>query len=1492
MLSATEKADVRGLCLHMKSIADLDRNECFKSTMDAMIGKLEEPLEALQQHFSGVVCELKLTCDGQATLLKHDVKLHNLAGLIGVPFESYKPRRAAAPDRSGVAKGSKKTPPEGTAAEGLPRIELLVEFHTLASLLYVAPRDFLASHASGLSRLTAALTSEVDFPAGTIIDGEKIRGIVGDAALVRLVSTECLTFESESLRRWRVAQEQQLGTMASDALFVLGRGALGRMSSILGETHAVCTKASALLTRVDELLAQLPEHITSVGTGKPLREALLLVDEYLAASIPAALQARLQAAHQQLSLDSPLSRCLTAGGAFFPNDNTHWRHFCYLMRVRSILSETRDVGAEIADAVSTSQQARQAFAAPYVEASLARELFCSRCTRERSDFSDLAEAVRLRFQRHPVKLAKSVLSFPLFTPVQPAPGDSAPYSFYIDPLFEQFGITVRRPDAAPFPNHWRLDDEGAVDVTFALKEAAARKSQDVTSLDEFLREVAVRYPEHDWGAVQQLLEDQSIISFESLASLKESDWSAIRQSKIGAVQRLFNEVSVAVSNARQRLLDVAAVHCARRRIGYFCLEQRSLNPTSELATLPWLCEEAVSQAVMLTKIRYHGEQLVDRMHNEFFLCFTKPRTAHNTAVMALDRGMLLFGPPGTGKSDLSSRLPEMAGIVMVGPPMSSGELARSYKGESEKLIKDYCERAARAPWLLFGWVVDETDALAPKRTTGGSGEDGNASKLAAFLSVVGGSADVPNIMVIGGTNRLEAMDEAVLRRLSGQFYVGKPSFQCRKTFFGDALARALRDHGVEPLTPAEADLVVHMSMNFSGAALRKLVMRLLIALTRAAPASPPEVPPRRSKQWFAAIVQSVALTMKVAISGVSIPGVVASGGTFTTALLRAQLHSRPWLSKCTRRVFVDCRNLSEAALQFEYRDEQLIKNRSIPLRPRCKHDGCGLIAAPSGQCKRAADCSWYASLDNSVVRSFPHDSATALPPMDVKFVPHILGELVLFADAVEAAFIVMADRAFLQDKSCFSEDKALDELQSVFRERKLCNSLVVIDLDELANVNLSQSTGMAGSLSYSVSQPNVLNAVLAEFSRGGAATDDDQWIVAFSRNDVVIKMFEDAAHWVPTREAAAQRKLDGEEQNCTACGQIYKESENKPEACKYHPGSLGALRPEPLADGTHPFQPVPGPLEAGYSYDPATLGLDDACNEDDSSDSGDRTDQAKLVFFYSCCGAKAGSGGCHSAKHRRTEFRRVMMHGYAKTAENIEELRIEGLLPDRGAVTLQHDDIRAIRRLDKSNSNGLIDPSRIMFDTSGHPLPTTMGCVHKDTVEWIVAMAKARSTSDTAPMNPHDAPRRLHRELRVLRLDGAFPSVPYPPILFVDNNNKSSTVEMRGHPLNKHTATLEDPQDTEWAVGLAVTSITSSACELHVHIDDASGPDAALARKLPATYALERNGNVVRLLDSNKGEALIGVWELQAASAPSRCVVSFSGFNVRLTVSTVVRAVQ
>lgn len=140
------------------------------------------------------------------------------------------------------------------------------------------------------------------------------------------------------------------------------------------------------------------------------------------------------------------------------------------------------------------------------------------------------------------------------------------------------------------------------------------------------------------------------------------------------------------------------------------------------------------------------------------------------------KGVLLYGPPGTGKTLLAKAVANESGAHFI--TINGPEIMSKWYGESEKRLREVFKDAKEnAPSIIF---IDEIDAVAPKREE----VTGEVEKrvVAQLLSLMDGMEAMGDVVVIGATNRAEALDPALRRpgRLDREIVIGVPDKNGRK----------------------------------------------------------------------------------------------------------------------------------------------------------------------------------------------------------------------------------------------------------------------------------------------------------------------------------------------------------------------------------------------------------------------------------------------------------------------------------------------------------------------------------------------------------------------------------------------------------------------------------------------------------------------------------------------------------------------------------------
>ncbi|WP_160133344.1 AAA family ATPase [Halococcus salsus] len=165
---------------------------------------------------------------------------------------------------------------------------------------------------------------------------------------------------------------------------------------------------------------------------------------------------------------------------------------------------------------------------------------------------------------------------------------------------------------------------------------------------------------------------------------------------------------------------------------------------------------------------------LDQIREMIELPLSEPELFHELGIDP-PSGVLLYGPPGTGKTLIARAV---AGEVDAYFTTISGpEVVSKYKGESEEKLREAFETAeANAPSVVF---IDEIDSIAGAR---GDDADMETRVVAQLLTLMDGLEDRGQVVVIGATNRVDAIDPALRRggRFDREIEVGVPGAEGRE----------------------------------------------------------------------------------------------------------------------------------------------------------------------------------------------------------------------------------------------------------------------------------------------------------------------------------------------------------------------------------------------------------------------------------------------------------------------------------------------------------------------------------------------------------------------------------------------------------------------------------------------------------------------------------------------------------------------------------------
>ncbi|CAF1085429.1 unnamed protein product [Adineta steineri] len=567
-----------------------------------------------------------------------------------------------------------------------------------------------------------------------------------------------------------------------------------------------------------------------------------------------------------------------------------------------------------------------------------------------------------------------------------------------------------------------------------------------------------------------------------------------------------------------------------------------------------------------------------------------------------NRGFIMYGPPGTGKSDIMSKLSTRMGVNMVAPPIAAGELNRPLVGESERVILDICMRCHRTPYLMCCVSIDEIDSLAPKRTDDSS--DGNVAKLSVLLSVIDGIKDVPNLMIFCATNRLHTMDEAFLRRMSGKFFVGRPSSRARKSILSGMKPWHLSPHLLENLTTA--------TTNFSGAALRALRRLITVHCVDAQ-----RINPRYQLDYrtMLQLTDTTARQYRILIGAETLP----------TLLLRT---------------------LVDDDQSFE--DDQQPKPRfnDLPNKPRSLYTGKIIINLHARRIDIESILMQVGTDEREkvVYQEFLRDSETNLQ--------ELLERLTVYGKSRNVQLLQLIDLNLLSAESAYDEKDKFETLKERLDEcAGYRRSMIVYDLDSLIGVNKSEgNSSMGRSTNFSLINQNVYTYVKDKFqtayiepspmfsntteNNNNDIVSTEKWSVMVIRDQFLLRQFCDDVQFTRTsseiEEEEAQMRSADERIKCVQCNDYYIEPDNKMGVCMHHDGFVYDNHSLTL---DHWGQR--DAVERLLKEEAAAIQM--SLKTPLSPEEKERMEREKLRFKYICCNqtvqTASSMGGCKKGKH-------------------------------------------------------------------------------------------------------------------------------------------------------------------------------------------------------------------------------------------------------------------
>lgn len=182
----------------------------------------------------------------------------------------------------------------------------------------------------------------------------------------------------------------------------------------------------------------------------------------------------------------------------------------------------------------------------------------------------------------------------------------------------------------------------------------------------------------------------------------------------------------------------------------------------------------------------------------------------------MPRGILLYGPPGTGKTLMAKAIAGESNVPFYA--VSGSDFVQMYVGVGASRIRQLFKRAKKSQKAVI--FIDEIDAIGKKRSPGlDQGNDERDQTLNALLTEMSGFHDNEGIVVIAATNRLDTLDEALLRpgRFDRLIEIGLPDINARHRILKLYLENKPMEKDID------LDKLARETVCFSGAMLENLV---------------------------------------------------------------------------------------------------------------------------------------------------------------------------------------------------------------------------------------------------------------------------------------------------------------------------------------------------------------------------------------------------------------------------------------------------------------------------------------------------------------------------------------------------------------------------------------------------------------------------------------------------------------------------------------------
>lgn len=204
------------------------------------------------------------------------------------------------------------------------------------------------------------------------------------------------------------------------------------------------------------------------------------------------------------------------------------------------------------------------------------------------------------------------------------------------------------------------------------------------------------------------------------------------------------------------------------------------------------------------------EDIIEELRESVLYPLTCPELYnYHASLLQAPKGVLLYGPPGCGKTMLAKAIAAESSAIFINIRMST--IMDKWFGESNKLVAAIFSLARKLqPCIIF---IDEIDSFLRERQS--TDHEVTANLKTEFMTMWDGLTSDGRVMVLGATNRPNDIDDAILRRMPKRFPVPMPNRAQRRKI----LELTLKGAHLDP--EFDVELVVDRTQGMSGSDLRE-----------------------------------------------------------------------------------------------------------------------------------------------------------------------------------------------------------------------------------------------------------------------------------------------------------------------------------------------------------------------------------------------------------------------------------------------------------------------------------------------------------------------------------------------------------------------------------------------------------------------------------------------------------------------------------------------